>query len=523
MHTLQESDWGWPALFRVVLVVLLVDLAFNEAPIPAAHAATRTVCASGCDYTTIQAAINAADPGDTISISAGSYSGNVIISKALTLQGAGASLTVISGGAPVITVNSSVVASIDGVAISGGDYTKPPGGLYTGGGGLYNAGVLTLSNSLVTGNRATGGNNPISGYDRSGYGGGIFNFCGTLTLNNSTVSGNRAAGSNDDRQIAGGEAEGGVGYGGGIFNLNASLTVISSTVSNNEAAGGAGLGGNGAIGRGGPGRGGGIFNFAWSGGGCSAGASLTLFGSTVSHNEARGSTGVGGGPAGNGLGGYGSGGAIYNATDTGASTSIGLTNSTVSYNTATGGNGCDGPDPSGGLAFGGGISSNSLSLLNSTIAYNKAVGGSALGPNCSGGIPAGHGSGFGGGLEHGGAIFYQRAQNTIVAHNNPTDCLFPITSYGHNLESGTSCGFTSAGDLQGSVPALAGLQTYGGPTFTHGLHIGSPAIDAGDNAACPATDQRGQARPLNGICDIGAFEGAVPYTLFLPVMQKQQN
>jgi hypothetical protein len=48
------------------------------------------------------------------------------------------------------------------------------------------------------------------------------------------------------------------------------------------------------------------------------------------------------------------------------------------------------------------------------------------------------------------------------------------------------------------------LQDNGGPTETHALRPGSPAIDAG-SLDCPPTDQRGEARPV-GACDIGAFE-----------------
>lgn len=62
-------------------------------------------------------------------------------------------------------------------------------------------------------------------------------------------------------------------------------------------------------------------------------------------------------------------------------------------------------------------------------------------------------------------------------------------------------------------PLLGPLQDNGGPTFTHALLAGSPAIDTGNPAllgsggsACEATDQRGVARPQGSACDIGAYE-----------------
>ncbi len=57
---------------------------------------------------------------------------------------------------------------------------------------------------------------------------------------------------------------------------------------------------------------------------------------------------------------------------------------------------------------------------------------------------------------------------------------------------------------------LGPLQDNGGPTLTHALEDGSLAVDAalGD---CPASDQRGEPRPMGLGCDVGAFElGAVP-------------
>lgn len=55
-------------------------------------------------------------------------------------------------------------------------------------------------------------------------------------------------------------------------------------------------------------------------------------------------------------------------------------------------------------------------------------------------------------------------------------------------------------------PLLGALGNYGGSTQSFALRPGSPAIDAGDDSVCPATDQRGIERPQGAHCDIGAFE-----------------
>jgi len=57
-------------------------------------------------------------------------------------------------------------------------------------------------------------------------------------------------------------------------------------------------------------------------------------------------------------------------------------------------------------------------------------------------------------------------------------------------------------------PQLADLASNGGPTETHALLAGSPAIDAGNNAAGASNDQRGTGYPrvVGGTADIGAYE-----------------
>lgn len=147
-----------------------------------------------------------------------------------------------------------------------------------------------------------------------------------------------------------------------------------------------------------------------------------------------------------------------------------------------------------------------ITIVNSTIAANSVTGVA----------PAGTGD-FGGGLSGDnvapGGPFNSNliARNSIIARNTvdgaAADCaLTNTTSSDHNLSSDSSCGFTDAGSIRNADPKLGPLADNGGPTDTLALQTGSPAIDAGDNAVCPATDQIGTARPQNVVCDIGAFE-----------------
>ena len=105
-------------------------------------------------------------------------------------------------------------------------------------------------------------------------------------------------------------------------------------------------------------------------------------------------------------------------------------------------------------------------------------------------------------------------QNTLLSSNtggggNCSDSGSLISDGANNLQFGdNSCAtFTVAN------PLLSALANNGGPTQTMALQAGSPAIDGGNNATCPATDQRGNARAdgdNNGsvVCDIGAYEVA---------------
>ena len=107
-------------------------------------------------------------------------------------------------------------------------------------------------------------------------------------------------------------------------------------------------------------------------------------------------------------------------------------------------------------------------------------------------------------------------KNTLMANNGSLNCEGGVTSLGHNLDSGNTCNFSSPGDLTNTNPLLASLADYGGGTPTYALLDHSPAIDAGDNAGCPVTDQRGYPRPQGAACDIGAYER--PGRVFLPLV-----
>ncbi|HKI02660.1 MAG TPA: choice-of-anchor Q domain-containing protein [Thermoanaerobaculia bacterium] len=189
--------------------------------------------------------------------------------------------------------------------------------------------------------------------------------------------------------------------------------------------------------------------------------SLTIDQCTIAGNLANGQS--------FGLGGGGIGAAFNQVT---------ITNSTLTGNTVSAGAG-------GGGAV---LLQVQAHLVNVTVIANQAPRGGglyALGTNGS------------------------TITNTIIAGNLGGDCQ-NVSSFvsDHSLDSDNSCGLTGPGDLPGIAPLLGPLADNGGPTDTHALLAGSPALDAGGSVNCPATDQRGVTRPQGSACDIGAFEAA---------------
>jgi len=271
---------------------------------------------------------------------------------------------------------------------------------------------------------------------------------GTLAVTGSTFSSNVAADTNTGQG----------GFGGAIMFEplgTGTVTITNSTFDSNTAQGGSKTQG---------GFGGAIMFEPESG-------SLTVTGSTFSANTADAATA-----------GAGFGGAIsFEPNEEGVDT-LSLTNSTLTGNHAN------------GKGFGGAIDfegeTSTATLLNDTIVANTI--GSGI---------------FGGGIENEGQT---TARNTIISGNTAgaevNNCgNAPIAAGAHDIELGTTCGFDMNAD-----PKLAALAENGGPTETMALLAGSPAIDAGDSAFCPATDQRGVSRPQppTGACDIGAYESA---------------
>ena len=255
-------------------------------------------------------------------------------------------------------------------------------------------------------------------------------------------------------------------YGGGICNGFGILTVVNSIIFGNRAGS----------------AGGGIFNEG----------SLTVISSVIHDNTAE--------PFNADLIALGGGG----IADRLSSTQTYIINSTVSGNHAYAFQDDDGNSYGG---FGGGIVNfGGLNITNSTISGNSGDIN-----NTSGGIP-------GGGIQSGGT---ETLRNTIVAGNTGPvgDISGIIETASHNLigDAASSGGIANGvnGNIVGVNPRLGPLQNNGGPTMTHALLPGSPAINAGNNCVLTAngcgngspalpTDQRGM--PRNGDVDIGAFE-----------------
>mgnify|MGYP000899221705 CR=1 FL=1 len=264
------------------------------------------------------------------------------------------------------------------------------------------------------------------------------------------------------------------GGGGGIYNNRGFLTIASSVISGNTGE-----------------QGGGILSLL---------GTLTVIDSTISGNSAT-STGAG----------------IAELNGT-----LLLRRTTLSNNVGPG-------------ILGGGLytASSVVVIENSTLSGNAAGRGGAINNHLSNvTIVSSTLSNNTASLDSGGAIendatAFLKLRGTIVVGNGSANaCTGPdITSLGASLSDTAACFPSSAdqGDIVTSAPVLGPLADNGGPTWTHALLPGSPAIDAGPPGGCVdannqplTTDQRGISRSLDGNndgsarCDIGAVEARVP-------------
>lgn len=440
---------------------------------------------------------NASPGGDTIGIVAGLSgaitltSGQLTISDDLTLTGPGESVLAVSGN------NASRVFEIAlGVNVTISDLTIRDG-MVSGisGGGIRTRGRLNLDRCTLSNNSAF-------------QGGAIFNESLTLTITNVTISGNTAS-------HAGGGICNDTGFtaitsstltsnhaqlGGGFANVFSIAAITNSTISDNSANS----------------DGGGILN---------DGAQLTVTGTTISGNTAKGLFGRGGG------------------IDNHLASSLTITESTISNNTARDGGGISSSNFSeltitsstisvNSGSQGGGILNSDRSTLTVT---NSAISGNSASPFQGGGIRTSGSAvsissstitgnsappnqfGSAGGIYN--VTNVVTVKNSIVANNANGDCftttIGSIVGLGINFSTDGSCpGFTQVTPAQLN---LGPLGNNGGTTQTHALLTGSVAIDTVTDCTDVAgnrvtKDQRGVMRPIDGNCDgiaqcdVGGYE-----------------
>jgi len=416
-----------------------------------------------------------------------------------TLSGSSTAGDQASGGG--IYVRSGDVM-LTGSTLSG----NTTAGLSSAGGGIAAVyGDVTLTDSTLSGNRtanAGGGgiatvsgnvtltNSTLSGNSTAGYfaeGGGILSFSGDVTLTNSTLTGNSTAGDQ--------------ARGGGVSTRSGDVTLTNSTLSGNSTVG----------------------NLAFGGGISAIAGDVTLIRSTLSANNTVGFDAPGGGILTN----YGDV-TLFNSTLTGNSTagdlsegggirtsagSATLINSTVSGNSTSGND-----SPGGGIR----TYTGDVTLTNSTLTANSTAGagGGIFVVDTPDGVPAVtfENSIVAGNMDNGTAPNFQSDPDGTVTVNN--SLISDTTGSGITPETGS-------GNILDQPALLGPLADNGGPTLTHALLAGSPAIDAGsDTLAVDAdgvsitTDQRGTGfdRSNFGRVDIGAFESAFDAAPIVPTV-----
>jgi hypothetical protein len=407
-----------------------------------AVAAIITVCSSGCDFTSIQEAVDAAQPDDTIELGPETFNETVTVMKNIAIRGTDVDSTAVAGELGVIANRTSgaVTVSVQDVSFQnsvrvagttwGATYPAPTG---------YIPAMLDMSNCHVRGSSGCGlkVSGPsfaeVTSTTISGNGCGV-EVDGSFEVDAGCGGYLRPAGPGfltmEDSRVRD-NAEQGV-----VSHRNSRVTITTTMIS-----------GNGT----------GIVDY---------GRRLALYRTTIAANSGWG---------------------IYSRSATALNVpphNVQITTSTISDNAAGGiyvrGTGYyDYPEGR---------------ITNSTIVAN---GGPAF-------------SGLSGGGYYGDPVDSSFIlKGSIVADNAGGNCW--TESLGHNLSGDVICECTQPTDITNTDPMLLPLADNGGPTLTHALAPGSPAIDSGDNECEPA-DQRGVVRPQDGdndgvaTCDLGAFE-----------------
>lgn len=467
-------------------------------------------------YTITRANLNS-EPSNRIAFQPG-LSGTITlggqpltIMKDLEIDGPGADQVTISGNHRnrVFTIPDQQITrhvALADLTIADGTIANTDG---TGGGGIYDyRAALTLTRCVFSGNTASG--RFLNG------GGAIYSEIADVTLNASSLIRNQAVQNDGGGIYSGGAltlvdsvvaensssiAGGGILAAGSRFPAS-QLTLIRSTVVNNSAAFGGGvsssyepttiqastISGNRAF---------------TDGGGLSVGPGLvTITDSTIADNRVDIGSNDGFGGA---ISAVQPALTITRSTLSGNSARIGgaimisgagtlnMEDATISGNTAT--------------MYGGGIALGSLQIV-AEFTSCTITGNSANGTDATAG---------GGGLwvkDDPGGTVRALVWNSIVAGNQAVadgpDVRGAVISLGYNLVGVTDGGTGwNALDRTGTAtdsldPLLGPLADNGGPTLTHGLQAGSPALQVGDRALIGTFDQRGTKRP--DVADIGAVQ-----------------